>query len=1283
MLKQSADIRLDSYTSNEKSIKLLKDSLHILYSSAVRDSLTCLFLPRLVSEVVESVYHALSANQITVYNDLVYQICCICRNPLSKITSNIRSNFVREHTMQRIGSSLELDSKSMEWISKLPGRNIREKLSGKTHLLGVKRANTYNTQENRILKAFVDLLYPKLQECEDEFFGKFLPSADQDRYSTISDVFSIVDAFKRSDAYISIDKPISLIPNNVLLNDKYYSVMYRCWKLLHKMEAQNNEFIENLDTLLLDVIALATHGSLYQSKRLLLPEQPCIFSEESSIPININPVLMHSRSWKSFLVNHNGRTKNQETGSIVHVDKIKGYGFIQTGSTRYFFTGYDLKGVSINDLECGKIVDFVPSFNDKGGKANIVRLRYTVLQITWDKELSIHYGNTDYTYRVSHVFTQDNNVLVLNQIKNSQSEHLLSTTADFIGIRDIVSTIQNQVFSIRGLRTNEDNSIEVEDYEIVGVDFLTGCLKLYTQNGKQTLPYNLVYQKWNIDGEEQWIAPALSNCFILDPKNPLISSYDVLYRSSHYDEGDLVIATNSLAEQIFKYIPAVNIAYTVPDNASFVDLVSLRSALNVRYSKAFPVPRSIASALAWQKSTNDSNEQVNIGDCLLVFDSDGEVITITPLFARNHKDSKRNDSTIHDLYWERHPTRSMDTLTGGFSRVDLLSTELISRNVNEQESKSLAQSKSGLWGLSDDCLIDLDVSVCGFDKNVLADFIVNKISEFAKSTKLIRGKIYVLLVGEVFDNEVKKFCIENKKRDLIHTILNDCVSVENGAYEFVTRHLKGEKTWVDFLPELSIEVCIDGHYQLLNLIRDKSLEPVYGKEQIFVLDETFVLNAGVDEFHFPLYMGSEGSIGKQYEAVLKSNQLPLQTDLYVGLQIVYKYGSDNMFDLRFISNDNKRKDVFVAKWKEYLVDPSLHNIEKDISGVAYTPADVNDEEMNKMLHFIDIYNGVCSDILTPSSGVRDADLELVNRLLKRHSITMLKISNGSRYDSIETIHNTLDQSGVYRLMGVLSGIATDAELPSSIKMMQKVIDIQNETLIFLSSFGQRTFPSVRKFIVERFKSGYSSVSFVDIICLSRIFREFGIEDESIRDAFISLIKDFKILLSANPRIINQVLKETASSLWYNNSIPQMFDPVLNNLTLIVCDDLNSIVTRLRKQYKKTQSTGDLDPKVKSSLSNAVKVSCEILLAVLIRWKQVENKNSHQMRERLTQIAMQIREIDSIFFKIGISMNSRIRFNLIKPNTSRNMSDLVFVLNCFLTGSTDLANIEMVEVSYEY
>jgi hypothetical protein len=46
----------------------------------------------------------------------------------------------------------------MAWLARQPGRTTREKLSGRTHALGVKRNVSADTTENRLLRSFAKLL---------------------------------------------------------------------------------------------------------------------------------------------------------------------------------------------------------------------------------------------------------------------------------------------------------------------------------------------------------------------------------------------------------------------------------------------------------------------------------------------------------------------------------------------------------------------------------------------------------------------------------------------------------------------------------------------------------------------------------------------------------------------------------------------------------------------------------------------------------------------------------------------------------------------------------------------------------------------------------------------------------------------------------------------------------------------------------------------------------------------------------------------------------------------
>jgi len=122
--------------------------------------------------------------------------------------------------------------------------------------------------------------------------------------------------------------------------------------------------------------------------------------------------------------------------------------------------------------------------------------------------------------------------------------------------------------------------------------------------------------------------------------------------------------------------------------------------------------------------------------------------------------------------------------------------------------------------------------------------------------------------------------------------------VAGGARECLLRQDTGSLTWREWLPELSLEVVRDGHFGELRLLeRGAFIDPFLGDAVRFEVPEALNLGAGHRWFSFPLRIGGQGRRLISWEARLESPAFPLGHDVQAKLELSYRYGLDNSFEL--------------------------------------------------------------------------------------------------------------------------------------------------------------------------------------------------------------------------------------------------------------------------------------------------------------------------------------------------------------------------------------------------
>ncbi|RTJ56865.1 DUF2357 domain-containing protein [Campylobacter jejuni] len=164
------------------------------------------------------------------YDDLFY-IINMLKDSFRHISQHISSQIRRTHKIMPLSQAKELDSKSIEWITKQNGITIKQKLAqGK--VLGVKRYTFMDNHENRVLKI---VLMRLVAIAEFRAFDKGL--------------YNKIIRFIR-DNLNEVNHKAQIIPNNILLHHKHYAKFYKAYKWLNHLESITSDFASFKDNVL-------------------------------------------------------------------------------------------------------------------------------------------------------------------------------------------------------------------------------------------------------------------------------------------------------------------------------------------------------------------------------------------------------------------------------------------------------------------------------------------------------------------------------------------------------------------------------------------------------------------------------------------------------------------------------------------------------------------------------------------------------------------------------------------------------------------------------------------------------------------------------------------------------------------------------------------------------------------------------------------------------------------------------------------------------------------------
>jgi hypothetical protein len=155
--------------------------------------------------------------------DRLWRIAEHSRLSVERLFRALNESPRREHALLAVHAVRELDANSFIKLSNRPGRTVREKLAGKPYLQAVRRFQSVDLPENRLLKAFAMRL-AELLELRLEFLGD-----DHDLLKTIQ-------SWMRSEDAQAIGRWDNLPPNNVLLSHRDYRRIWDGWRSLQRLD---------------------------------------------------------------------------------------------------------------------------------------------------------------------------------------------------------------------------------------------------------------------------------------------------------------------------------------------------------------------------------------------------------------------------------------------------------------------------------------------------------------------------------------------------------------------------------------------------------------------------------------------------------------------------------------------------------------------------------------------------------------------------------------------------------------------------------------------------------------------------------------------------------------------------------------------------------------------------------------------------------------------------------------------------------------------------------------
>lgn len=181
-------------------------------------------LPQSLSPVLAKIARYSPPNIGEPIYDRLWRIAEHSRTSVERLFRALNESPRREQALLPVHAVRELDANSFIKLSNRPGRNIREKLAGKSYLQAVRRFQSVNLPENRLLKAFATRLAELL-----ELRREYLDVEDDD-------LLPKIQSWLRSDEVHAIARWDNLPPNNTLLSHRDYRRVWDAWRWLQTID---------------------------------------------------------------------------------------------------------------------------------------------------------------------------------------------------------------------------------------------------------------------------------------------------------------------------------------------------------------------------------------------------------------------------------------------------------------------------------------------------------------------------------------------------------------------------------------------------------------------------------------------------------------------------------------------------------------------------------------------------------------------------------------------------------------------------------------------------------------------------------------------------------------------------------------------------------------------------------------------------------------------------------------------------------------------------------------
>jgi len=1242
---------------------------HILTCATDRDPRTGAPLPQSLLEYLESLDIASSCGRRPLPCDRLACAAELAERPLAEIIDRHRTRLERTHERLPFHRLRDVDPRSVAWMARLPGRTVREKLAGHTHALGVLRRITVDTPENRAVRAVGMLLAQRLGARLAHVEAYDSTKESKERADRLKSILSLCVERLRRSPLGEIPVATRVLPNNVLLSDPAYSKLYRAWRELHDGELELRTAWGSLAERTTVALFFLVSARLVRAARVLFWDSPGrlslgveggpfgllqvsersgtrVWSEDASFEFFVTPE--GSRDTRFLL-----RLSAQQSMLVAHVVPLTGDGLQERGSVEPVEIDIRLaseplvpgRGIAIAAVGCDDVgVGSPGSWGDLDGLCIV-------------------------------------------------ADAIAATLLTKCGSRPRRVT----------QRSSRRTDVPAEAAHI-GVAFHASFIGIDDGSGRMREKDGWVAACQLADGEGfEWLPGRPDRRLRLGtPAHRIYSMGDALDVESEDDVGTLALATSRIVEEVASALdasPTSRVAYAVPDAIDEFSQRALRAAMTSRFRGSLPVWRSVCAVAGWQVTEAFRSCGVRSGDHVVVVDTEFRRTTLTLLVARHDARLEAVFPATGGLYWERKPPLPPDEkleMLGWQTLLERYAENRIGAALRANPEALSVQERRGLAGdlvrvgvvdgflgtvqsrivrahssaKGEDLLLRVAHNPSQFDGMV--GTWVNRLADAVEATfPLVRApcgsSTHMLFVGDAFtlpdtrERATRMLDARLRQARLSVPAFVGPEMIATGARQAVVRLERGCRVWMEWLPDLSLEVVRDGHFGELHLLdEDAVVDPFLGEARAFTVNEPLVLGRGQPWFSFPLLMGRSGTRPLAWEARVESTEFPLAENVPVSLRLEYCYGLEASYKLMLEPGANAPFGRLQARWvtaaergprgdmaevpSSRLLTWTDEDVRRFVEAAGKVSRGVHDERFRRYLY------GVTRACWSSGRSLAGAPVAVVTAY--RALVSEMQKDLSHKQTSPEAVPPALE---------LLCLLHEDA--PAEINdLVLRLDDVAGDEFVTRKNDRgeERRVPRCR-----------STLRLLRDLVGSGAGRQ-----RPILDRLVDRLQRHTAFETFNQKLANETLSALRDALWRD---PRTVGSLQENggAKLLIEQarrTLHNLLSRVPTDGENLDEEGR--EHVSRRYWRPYREACEILLALLRLRETSVGAPLRQGSPSADAIAKAVRQLDARFARFGVDRRWRVTLDVTVPESLHRMSPVAFALNAYLTGTWEANLVEV-------